>query len=104
MTHDNSLAADAPTPRACPASMDRRTDEGQLCGYARVSKDDQDLSLQIDALTKRGIPKSNVFLDKMSGAKSDRPELAKCFETVQSSDRTRLELLPSDCVLAKPVL
>jgi predicted site-specific integrase-resolvase len=30
--------------------------EPRLIGYARVSTDDQDLSLQIDALTKQGIP------------------------------------------------
>ena len=84
MTHDNSLVADAPTHRACPASMDLPRDEGQLCGYARVSTDDQDLSLQIDALTKHGIPKSNIFMDKMSGAKSDRRGLANTTALSQS--------------------
>lgn len=59
---------------------------GRLIGYARVSTDDQDLSLQIDALTKQGIPKSQIFMDKLSGARSDRPGLAKCLDTVQSGD------------------
>jgi DNA invertase Pin-like site-specific DNA recombinase len=57
---------------------------GRTIGYARVSTDDQDLSLQIDALTGHGIPKSQIFTDKLSGARSDRPGLAKCLETLQA--------------------
>ena len=45
----------------------------RVLGYARVSTDDQDLSLQIDALENHGIPKSLIFTDKLSGATSDRP-------------------------------
>ncbi|MFH1924185.1 MAG: recombinase family protein [Planctomycetota bacterium] len=55
-------------------------------GYARVSTDDQDLSLQIDALTKQGIPAASIFMDKVSGAKTERPGLAKCLATLQSGD------------------
>ena len=40
---------------------------GRLLGYARVSTDDQDLSLQIDALESHGIAKSLIFMDKLSG-------------------------------------
>ena len=59
---------------------------GRSIGYARVSTDDQNLDLQIDALTKHGIPKSYIFTDKMSGAKSDRPGLAKCLDALQDGD------------------
>ena len=62
------------------------SDGGRLLGYARVSTDDQDLSLQIDALEKHGIPKSFIFMDKLSGARSDRPGLAKCLNALQSGD------------------
>src|SRR5688572_17301353 len=55
-------------------------------GYARVSTDDQDLTLQIDALSKLGIPTSQIFTDKISGAKSDRPGLTKCLEVLQPGD------------------
>ena len=60
--------------------------EPRMIGYVRVSTFDQDLSLQIDALTRAGIPKSHIFMDKLSGAKTDRPGLAKCLDTLQSGD------------------
>ena len=62
------------------------TESGRLLGYARVSTDDQDLSLQIDALEKHGIPKSLIFTDKLSGAKDDRPGLRKCLDSLRSGD------------------
>ena len=42
-------------------------------GYARVSTQDQDLALQLDALTKEACEK--IFQEKASGAQRDRPEL-----------------------------
>ena len=66
--------------------MDSSPDSSRLLGYARVSTDDQDLALQIDALTKHGIPKSLIFSDKLSGAKCDRPGLAKCLDMLHSGD------------------
>jgi DNA invertase Pin-like site-specific DNA recombinase len=61
-------------------------DSGRLLGYARVSTDDQDLSLQIDALEKHGIASSLIFTDKISGARSDRPGLAMCQSVLRSGD------------------
>jgi DNA invertase Pin-like site-specific DNA recombinase len=61
-------------------------DGGRRLGYARVSTDDQDLSLQIDALEKHGIAKSLIFMDKLSGARCDRPGLAKCLDALQCGD------------------
>ena len=46
---------------------------GHLVGYARVSTDDQDLSLQIDSLAGLGINQANIFTEKISGTKTDRP-------------------------------
>ena len=59
---------------------------GRSLGYARVSTDDQDLTLQIDALSRHGIPESNIFTDKLSGARNDRPGLAECLAALQPGD------------------
>ena len=55
-------------------------------GSARVSTDDQDLSLQIDALTRFGIAQADIYTDRISGAKEDRPGLSKCLATLRSGD------------------
>lgn len=55
-------------------------------GYARVSTDDQDLSLQIDALVRYGINARDIFTDKISGAKEDWPGLTKCLATLRPGD------------------
>ena len=60
--------------------------EPHLVGYARVSTEDQDLSLQIDALTRQGIAKSDIYMDKLSGAKTERPGLTKCLDALQKGD------------------
>jgi DNA invertase Pin-like site-specific DNA recombinase len=44
-------------------------------GYARVSTAKQDLERQVDALTAAGVPAERVWLDKRSGATTDRPGL-----------------------------
>jgi DNA invertase Pin-like site-specific DNA recombinase len=66
--------------------LDPLSPASRLFGYARVSTDDQDLSLQIDALQQHGIPKAAIFMDKVSGAKTERPGLTKCLETLTSGD------------------
>ena len=45
-----------------------------LVGYARVSTTDQNLDMQIDALTKAGCEK--IFAEKITGGSKDRPELS----------------------------
>jgi DNA invertase Pin-like site-specific DNA recombinase len=59
---------------------------GRLIGYARVSTDDQDLSLQIDSLTGLGIERDNIFTEKISGARTDRPQLDACLAKLQQGD------------------
>ena len=63
-------------------------------GYARVSTRDQDLAAQDAELMAAG--RAKVFKEKVSGAKTDRPELAKVIGRLESGDVlvvTRLDRL-----------
>ena len=42
-------------------------------GYARVSKNDQNLDLQIDALQAYGV--DEIYTEKVTGKKEDRQQL-----------------------------
>ena len=53
-------------------------------GYARISTEDQTLDLQEDALTKAGC--GQIFSDIASGAKTDRPGLAKAIAFARPGD------------------
>ena len=53
--------------------MIRPARNGCLVGYARVSTDDQDLTLQIDSLVGLGVKRDDIFTDKISGAKTSAP-------------------------------
>ena len=55
-----------------------------LIGYARVSTDDQNTQLQTDALERAGC--NRIFREKASGAKTDRPELARVLDTLRKGD------------------
>ncbi|WP_207101447.1 recombinase family protein [Paracoccus shandongensis] len=65
-----------------------------LMGYARVSTEDQDLRLQRAALEAAGCRR--IFEEKVSGAKRDRPELARMLDQLREDDVvvvTRLDRL-----------
>jgi DNA invertase Pin-like site-specific DNA recombinase len=62
------------------------SDGARLVGYARVSTQDQDLALQIDALLKYGVAKELIFTDKASGAKHQRPGLDTCLAQLREGD------------------
>lgn len=55
-----------------------------LIGYARVSTQDQNLTLQREALINAGCEK--VFEDKVSGTRADRPGLSKMLEMLREGD------------------
>jgi DNA invertase Pin-like site-specific DNA recombinase len=57
-------------------------------GYARVSMDNQDLALQLDALTSSGVCEDDIFIEKISGklSKADRPQLDACMKTLREGN------------------
>ena len=55
-----------------------------LIGYARVSTDDQDLAQQRGALKAAGCRRP--YEEKVSGAKRDRPELARMLDALREED------------------
>lgn len=55
-----------------------------LVGYARVSTDDQNLNLQRDALNQAGC--KQLFEDRLSGAKAERPGLQQALQYAREGD------------------
>lgn len=53
-------------------------------GYARVSTNEQNLDLQLDAFNKNGIKK--IFTDKVSGVKTNKPELDELLKYARQGD------------------
>ncbi len=64
--------------------MDSREGKKIKVGYARVSTADQSLDLQLDALQKAGCER--IYTEKLSGAKDDRPELARALDILRPGD------------------
>ncbi len=53
-------------------------------GYARVSKNDQSLDVQVQKLTDAGC--QEIFKEKVSGAKDDRTELNRMMDKLRKGD------------------
>jgi len=57
-----------------------------LFGYARVSTQEQKLDLQIDALLKYGVSEKNIFHEKITGTKKERPEFNELLKRLRIDD------------------
>ena len=55
-----------------------------LVGYARVSTDDQNPDMQVDDLKK--VECKEIFVDKISGAGKEKPELIKALSYLREGD------------------
>ncbi len=53
-------------------------------GYARVSTQEQNLDLQLDALEKAGVKK--IFTDKVSGVSASKPQLEELLKYARKGD------------------
>ncbi len=57
---------------------------GKIFGYARVSTQDQNLDLQIDALKKAGA--AVIYKEKITGTKKERLELEQLLKAISEGD------------------
>jgi hypothetical protein len=71
-------------------------------GYARVSTDEQNLGLQLDALQADGC--GRVFEDTASGAKSSRKGLADALQACTSGDGRPHKLAPDQLDMAAQLI
>jgi len=62
-----------------------------IFGYARVSKEIQNLDRQLDVLKKYGV--DHIYNEKMTGTKKDRPELSKMLDRMTEGDTVVIESL-----------
>lgn len=57
-----------------------------LVGYIRVSKKIQKLDRQLDELINYGVDKRNIYEEKITGTKRDRPQLNEMIDELQEGD------------------
>ena len=57
-----------------------------LVGYSRVSDETQNLGRQIDMLVENGVDERNIYMEKVTGTKRERPELNRMIEGLKPND------------------
>lgn len=66
------------------SQITRKNGQSMKIGYARVSREEQSLDMQVAALKEAGC--EEVFTDKISGARSSRPALDAMIQTLRKGD------------------
>lgn len=66
--------------------MEKPVRTGFLVGYARVSTQDQNLEMQIEALQRAGVKDDNIHTEKVSGASQKRPALNLAIKDLREGD------------------
>jgi DNA invertase Pin-like site-specific DNA recombinase len=64
--------------------LKKTTTQGREIGYARVSKTEQQLALQLDALKERRVIR--IFTDKQTGTRFDRKEFLAALDYLNEGD------------------
>lgn len=64
----------------------RNMDKKTIYGYARVSTTSQSLAPQKEVLINQGVLRKNIFADKFTGTKTDRPAFNQLLATVKNGD------------------
>lgn len=67
-----------------------------IYGYARVSTRDQSTDMKVSRLVEAGIPKERIFMDVISGATEDRPQLNSLLSLFNKEDVLTEEVDMSD--------
>ena len=59
---------------------------GKCYGYVRVSSAEQNEVRQMMALSKKSVPKQNIYMDKQSGKDFDRPQYKRLVKKLKPGD------------------
>jgi len=60
--------------------------QGKVYGYVRVSSTDQNEDRQLAAMSEKGVPKQNLFMDKQSGKDFERPQYKRLLKRLRPGD------------------
>lgn len=66
--------------------MEEELMEHTVYGYVRVSSTDQNEDRQMIALSNMGVPRKNIYMDKMSGKDFERPQYQNLLNRLKPGD------------------